>query len=74
MGGLDDIPADLSSPPRRAKSPKARIKAETVSLSDFQGLVQLLVQLARDIDKPGTGGPLKKRLDKLFKNRRAILR
>jgi len=73
MGGLDDTLEGAGGKRRRRNAPKASIKAETVSLSDFQGLVQLLVQLARDIDKPGKSGPLKKRLDKLFKDRRAIL-
>jgi hypothetical protein len=77
MGGLDDSapPAGkVANAPSRRGANRPRVKAETISMKDFEGLVQLLVQVGREIDKPATGGPLKKRLDKLFADRKGLLK
>jgi len=50
-----------------------RIAAETISVSDFDGLVRLLVEIGRRLDKPAKAPPLRERLDGLFARRRAVL-
>ncbi len=77
MGGLDDSTPQagkVASAPSRRGADKPRIKSEIISMADFQGLLRLLVKLGLDIDKPTTGGPLKKRLDKLFAKRKGLLK
>ncbi|MCC5828030.1 MAG: M20/M25/M40 family metallo-hydrolase [Phycisphaeraceae bacterium] len=51
-----------------------RIDAETISLDDFDGLLDLLIHLCRNIDDPSTIPPLRDRLDKLFRDRGKLLR
>lgn len=50
-----------------------RIEAETISLSDFGGLVRLLVSVAESLDAPDAAPTLKSRLDDLFARRRKVL-
>jgi endoglucanase len=50
-----------------------RIAAETISVSDFDGLVRLLVETGRRLDEPDKAPPLRQRLDGLFAQRRGVL-
>jgi putative aminopeptidase FrvX len=50
-----------------------RIDRETIALDDFHGLVRLLVGVADLLDTPDGAPPLKKRLEKVFAERRHLL-
>ncbi len=50
-----------------------KIEAETISLSDYHGLIRLLVSVARTLDDPGRTPALRQRLEDLFVRRRAVL-
>lgn len=51
---------------------RGRIAAETIALSDYHGLIRLLVCIGHDLDTPRVA-PLAVRLDKLFEQRRDVL-
>ena len=51
---------------------RGRIAAETIALSDYHGLIRLLVAIGCDLDTP-RAAPLAVRLDKLFEQRRDVL-
>jgi hypothetical protein len=50
-----------------------RIDRETISLSDFDGLVRLLVATAQNLDDAKAAPSLKSRLEALFKQKRALV-
>ena len=50
-----------------------KIAAETISLSDYHGLIRLLVAIGERLDDPGRSVPLRSRLDDLFDARRRVL-
>lgn len=50
-----------------------RIAAETISITDFDHLIRLLIALGRTLDQPGQAPPLKARLEQLFAERRSVL-
>ena len=50
-----------------------RIDAETIDLSDFDGLVRLLVAVAESLDDQQKFPPFRKRLDAIFASRRQLL-
>jgi len=49
------------------------IDSEVISLSDYHGLIRLLVAAGRSLDNPTASPPLKDRLDRLFAQRRSLL-
>lgn len=51
----------------------SKIDREFISTADFDGLVTLLVESARRLDRPAAAPPLRKRLDDLFRRRRSVL-
>jgi endoglucanase len=51
-----------------------RIAAEVISVADFDGLVRLLVAVGQSLDLPDQAPPLRSRLDKLFADRRWLVR
>ena len=52
---------------------RGRIEPETIALSDFHGLVRLLVEVGRSLDDPKTAAPFRSVLDRLFRDRRSLL-
>jgi endoglucanase len=50
-----------------------RIDSEHISLTDYDGLVRLLVAIDRGLDDPSLALPLRDRLDELFAHRRSVL-
>ena len=52
---------------------KGRIDAEVISLSDYRGLIRLLVATAQRLDDAKKSPPLRQRLDELLERRRGIL-
>jgi putative aminopeptidase FrvX len=50
-----------------------KIDSEVISMSDYDGLVKLLVEVALRIDKPGAAPSLKDRLEKMFETRKRFL-
>ncbi len=51
----------------------ARVACEVISVSDFHGLVEMLLVTCRDLDSPQAQGALRKRLDGLLQRHRNIL-
>ncbi len=52
----------------------ASIDSEIISLSDYHSLIRLLIQVGRSLDDRAASPPLKDRLDRLFAQRRSLLR
>ncbi|MEM7625087.1 MAG: M20/M25/M40 family metallo-hydrolase [Planctomycetota bacterium] len=50
-----------------------RIEPEVIALSDYHGLVRLLVEVGKSLDDPATTVPFKAVLDRLFDDRRSLL-
>jgi endoglucanase len=50
-----------------------KIDRETISISDYQALVRLLVEVGRRLDDPDQGPTLRDRLDRLYENRRHLI-
>ena len=55
----------------RSGSVPARVAPEEISLSDFDGLVALVLDIARDLDQ--SGSTLVERLDRMYEETRSIL-
>ena len=51
----------------------ARIDSEIISLADYHGLVRLLIEVGRSLDRRRISPALKGRLDRLFAHRRGLL-
>ena len=58
--------------PKDLKGP-GKIDSEVISLSDYHGLIRLLVQVGRSLDSRSASPPLTARLDRLFAQRRHLL-
>ncbi len=58
--------------PEGLKGP-GKIDSEVISLSDYHGLIRLLVEVGRSLDRPSASPPLKDRLDRLFAQRKHLL-
>jgi putative aminopeptidase FrvX len=52
---------------------RVRIDSEVISLADYHGLVRLLIEIGRSLDRGLAPPPLKDRLNKLFAQRRGLL-
>jgi putative aminopeptidase FrvX len=58
---------------RAAKTSRGRIDSEVISLADYHGLVRLLVEAGRSLDRGDLSPPLRDRMGKLFARRRGLL-
>jgi putative aminopeptidase FrvX len=52
----------------------ASIDSEVISLSDYHGLIRLLIQVGHSLDRRSTSPPLKDRLERLFAQRHSLIR
>jgi putative aminopeptidase FrvX len=50
-----------------------KIEAETIALSDYHGLIRLLVAVGENLDNPAKAPPLRTRLEALFASRKGLL-
>ena len=65
-------PVEDTANPR--KKGRAKIDSEVISIADYHGLIRLLVEVGRRLDKPASVPALKKRMDQLFARRKGLLR
>ncbi len=79
LGNYHNMNADADDKPSRTsgkqikKTSGGSIDSEVISLADYHGLIRLLIEVGRSLDRRSVSPPLKDRLNQLFAHRRGLL-